>query len=313
MDGEGAGVHDVGVDHGGADVVAGFEEVGGEGVAEDVGRDAFGDVGAFGGLAHGFLYDAGVEMVAAADAGAGIGGDAGGGEAPLPGPFVGGVGVFAGEGVGQVDGAVSGFQVFLMKDTHLAQVFLQGGLNGFGKDGDAVFGAFAVADDNLVLGEVDVFHAQAEAFVEAEAGAVEDLDDEEGDAGELVQDALDFCTGEDDGEALGLFGHDRADRLLDGLFQDMVVEKEDGAEGLVLGGGGDVFVDREMSEESLDILDAQVFGMDVLAPAFFMKEDEAFDPGDVALLGAVGVVHAAEGEAELVEKFGWFWDAGHEI
>ena len=50
-----------------------------------------------------------------------------------------------------------------------------------------------------------------------------------------------------------------------------------------------------------------------MAPAFFMEEDEAFDPRDVALLGAVGIVHAAEGEAALIEEFGGFLDAGHGV
>lgn len=200
-----------------------------------------------------------------------------------------------------------------MKDTHLAQVFTKGGLDGFGEDGDAVFGAFAVADDDLVLGEVDVFHAQAEAFVEAESGAVEDLDDEEGNPGELGQDALDFCAGEDDREALGFFGHDRANGLFDRPLQDMVVKEKDSAESLILGGGSDVLVNGKMSEEGFDVLDGHVFRMHVLAPAFFMKENETLDPIDIALLGAVGVVHAPEGEAELIEEFWGFGGAGHGI
>ena len=75
----------LGVDHGGADVfvaeefldgadvVAGFEEMGGERVTVDVKGDAFGDVRAFGGIPQGFLHHAGIEMVAVPDTGAGIG------------------------------------------------------------------------------------------------------------------------------------------------------------------------------------------------------------------------------------------------
>ena len=136
VDGEGAGVHDVGVDHGGAhvfvaeefldgaDAVAGFEEVGGEGVAEDVGGDAFGHSCALCGVLHGFLDDAGVQMVATHDAGARVLGDARGGKDVLPAPFAGGVGVFAGQGVGQEDFAITGGHVFVVEDAHLAEMFL---------------------------------------------------------------------------------------------------------------------------------------------------------------------------------------------
>ena len=130
------------------------------------------------------------------------------------------------------------------------------------------------------------------------------MGDEEGDAGELGENALRFVLGEDDGQALRFFGHDRANGLLDGLFQDMVVEEEEGAEGLVLGGRGDVAIDGQMGEIGFDVGRAHVAGMDVLAGAFFVKEDEAFDPADVALFGAIGVVFATQGVAHLIEKFG---------
>ena len=76
-DAGGAAVEDVGVDHGGgdvlvaeqlldgADVVAVLEQVGGEAVAEGVGCDGLGEVGVEGGGADGPLDDGFVEMVAA--------------------------------------------------------------------------------------------------------------------------------------------------------------------------------------------------------------------------------------------------------
>ena len=65
----------MGVDHGGfdifvteefldgADVVAALQEVSGEGVAEGVTADAFGEVGGSGGLFEYFLESAFVEMI----------------------------------------------------------------------------------------------------------------------------------------------------------------------------------------------------------------------------------------------------------
>jgi hypothetical protein len=42
-----------------------------------------------------------------------------------------------------------------------------------GQDGDAVFGALGVADDDLIHREVDVLDSQAAAFEQAQSGAVE--------------------------------------------------------------------------------------------------------------------------------------------
>ena len=170
-DGKGAGVHNVGVDHGGGDifvaqeflhganVVACFKQVGGEGVTKDVGGDAFGYVCALRGIPHCFLHHAGVEMMAAGDAGAGVLRKAGRGKDVLPAPFAVGVGVFAGQGVGQKDLSVTCGQVFVVQDAHLAQVFLQRGVEASGEDGGAIFGSFAITDDDLVLGKVDVLDA----------------------------------------------------------------------------------------------------------------------------------------------------------
>lgn len=84
----------------GADVVAGFEEMGGEGMAEDMRGDMFVDLGGAGRLAHSFLDAAFVEVVAADDAGTRVNGEAVGGEDVLPDPLASGVGVFFGESVG---------------------------------------------------------------------------------------------------------------------------------------------------------------------------------------------------------------------
>src|SRR5688500_16314834 len=84
LDASGAAVEDVGVDHGGGDVfvaqefldgtdvVAVFEEVGGEAVAEGVGSYGARDAGGARGGADGALDDGFVEVMATALAGCGI-------------------------------------------------------------------------------------------------------------------------------------------------------------------------------------------------------------------------------------------------
>ncbi len=107
--GQGAEVKHVGVDHGCAhvfvaeeflndtDVVAVFEQVGGEGVAEGVTTDPFGDAGLSGGGLDGFLESANVEVWAAQEASS-VRGQAVRREDVLPEPFAGGVGILAVEG-----------------------------------------------------------------------------------------------------------------------------------------------------------------------------------------------------------------------
>ena len=97
----------MGVDHGGfnvfvaeefldgADVVAALQEVSGEGMAEGVTADAFGEVGGSGSLFECFLESAFVEMVTLPNFGVGVLDAAGGGEDPLPDPLSIGVGIFA--------------------------------------------------------------------------------------------------------------------------------------------------------------------------------------------------------------------------
>jgi len=159
-------VHDVGVDHGrlhvfvsqqllhGADVVAGFKEVGGEGVAESVAGDALVDPRSTGGSFDRFLEAAFVNMVATYHAGAGVFGKLGGGEDVS---FPAGFGIFAFQGIGEVDAAVASGQVFFVYSFHMPEVLWQEGNDGLGEDGHPVFHAFGVSDNDLVLGEIEVF------------------------------------------------------------------------------------------------------------------------------------------------------------
>ena len=79
-------------------------------------------------------------------------------------------------------------------------------------------------------------------------------------------------------------------------MEDFAVEKEDGGEGLVLGGGGNAAFASEVEEVGLDFGGAHFEGV-----AFFVEEDVAAHPFEVGLFGAVGVVLEAEGVLHLVE------------
>ncbi len=151
----------MGVDHGGfdvavaqefldgADVVAGFEEVGGEAVAEGVGCGHFGDSGLEEGGVEGFLDDGGVKVMAAFLLGVAIVPEVFLGEEPLPFDFGVGVGVFVVEGVGQADGAYAVGEVDLVLEFEFLDVCADGEFEAVWEHDAAVFVAFSAADGDL--------------------------------------------------------------------------------------------------------------------------------------------------------------------
>ena len=84
----------------------------------------------------------------------------------------------------------------------------------------------------------------------------------------------------------------------EGFVQHVVVHEQDGAEGLVLGGGADVSVDGQVGEELFDFGYAHLGGM-----AFMVEEDKAFAPLHVRLFGADRVMFEADFGAQLVKQF----------
>lgn len=172
-------MEDVGVDHGGfdvfvaeefldgADVVAALEEVGGEGVAEGVGCDAFVDSCGLLGFADGALEGGFVDVVAGGFACLGVGVEGVGGEYVLPEPVFASGWVFLGEGVGEVYFAKACGEVFLVDVFDALEVFAEGCDDAVGEHGDAVVAAFSVVDDDAVVGVVYVFDAEAQAFHES--------------------------------------------------------------------------------------------------------------------------------------------------
>lgn len=257
------------------------------------------DAGQAGGFTDRLLEGTGVDVVAAGDTGSGVSGERVGGEDVLPDPFFWGVGVLTGQGVGEVDGAVAFGQVLLVDHLDPLEVFLEGEDEAIGKDGDAVLHSLAIVDGDKVLVEVEVLNTEADAFHEAESGAVEQFSDQLAGAGEAGDDAEGLVSGEDGGEALGAFSADGVEGKIALHSEHLTVEEEEGSEGLILGGGGDASLDGEVGEEGLDFWGAHLAGV-----AFVVEEDEAFDPGDIGLLGTDGIVLTADRIADLVQEFG---------
>jgi hypothetical protein len=102
------------------------------------------------------------------------------------------MGILFGEGVGQVDRAVSFGQVLLVQAFDVFEVFLEGCAQGAGQDGDTIPVALAIAHRDRAVREAEVLHAQAEGLQQAQAAAVEQLRQQLMDAGELGDNAAYF-------------------------------------------------------------------------------------------------------------------------
>ena len=90
----------------------------------------------------------------------------------LPSPFMGGGRIFAGKSVGEVDFSKTLFEVFLVNERHALEVQVEVGDERVGEDGDAVVFAFSVADQNLIVAEVNILNSKPKTFHEAKPGTV---------------------------------------------------------------------------------------------------------------------------------------------
>ena len=82
----------------------------------------------------------------------------------------------------------------------------------------------------------------------------------------------------------------------------IAVEEQQGTEGLVLGGGGDLLLHGEVRQKRLDVCASHILGM-----ACVVEENVPFDPGDIRLLRMQGLVLEANGIAHVVEPFLGTW------
>jgi hypothetical protein len=76
-----------------------------------------------------------------------------------------------------------------------------------------------------------------QALLQPQTGAVEQFGGQTVRGRQETYQFAGFLFGQDDGQALGLFSPDGIDGALQLLFEHLPVEKDQGAEGLVLGGG----------------------------------------------------------------------------
>jgi len=165
-DSPGTFVEDMGVNHcrlevrmakkflNGTDIVAVFQEMSCEAVAEGMAGDPFGCSGALYRLVYCLLKDGFVHVVSALPLGFGVGPPSFLREDPLPHPIDRSAGIFYSESVRQFDPPPTFFKILLMERLYPCEMILEGTDEGVRQHSDPVFVAFSGVNDDLMAFKV---------------------------------------------------------------------------------------------------------------------------------------------------------------
>jgi len=164
---------------------------------------------------------------------------------------------------------------------HVAQVLLKKWRHDGWQHGHPVFHPLALAHGDLVLSRVHVLDAQLQAFRHLQTAAVQQFDNQPVGMGQNLNDADRLVFGQNGRQATLFLGWNRADCAIEFYVEHLTVEKAQGVERLVLGGGCHALLHGQVGEKGLFFWRGHVAGM-----TFVVKEDKAGDPVDVGLFGA---------------------------
>ena len=114
---------------------------------------------------------------------------------------------------------------------------------------------------------------------------------------DFAEDGTDLLASQDDGQVMRALRVDEVVQPGDVLLEDLAVEKEERAEGLVLRRCRDLPIDGQRRQKVRELRRSHLGRM-----ALAVEEDVAADPGDIRLLGATAIVPDADGLADAVEQ-----------
>ena len=280
----------------GPDIIAIFQQMGRKRMPQGMTAAAFLEAGLTDSVLHRFLEHAMRHMVSTFDASAGINRTFCRGKDVLPFPGGACVGIFAGESIRQVHLAVSGGEVFLMEQLHPGQMPLEWCVQGLGQHGNPVLPAFAVAHGELVIGTIHILDSEPHALHQAQPGAREQTRHEGGHVTELGEHRVGFLTGKDRGETLRALRAFHIVQVWKRLFEDVPVQKQEGMQGAVLGGGGDLLVECQVDEKGADLRGSHVCGV-----ALLVQEEKPFDPTERGDCRAIAPMPEPQDQSYLVE------------
>src|SRR5437667_4815914 len=114
----------------------------------------------------------------------------------------------------------------------------------------------------------------------------------------MCKDFVHLIASQHDWDALGLFCPLDVFNPAHLLFEDLLVKKQDRAEGLILGRGRHVTNSRQVRKKLCDLGCAHLVRMTQM-----MKPDKALDPVAIRSFRSQTVVFKAQNVERLVEKF----------
>lgn len=158
-------------------------------------------------------------------------------------------------------------------------------LDETGRQGNRpILAALALADGDLIAVEVEILDPQAAALEHAHPGAVGQLDHEgHRVAGQCFDDATNLVAAQDDGQTPRSL-RPNCVQWRQFAIEDLLGEKQDRGEGLILCACRHVSLDGEVGEESLDVGSAEC-GRVFQA----VEPDEAAKPANVGLFGSLRI------------------------
>jgi len=291
-------VHDMGIYLGGLDVGMAeeilkdadihpiFQEMGGETMAQGMAADLFMDPGLERGPLDGLLQAGFQDMMAHFLAGTRITGTRPCGKDPLPGGLPGRIGVFAGQGLGDVNLSETSLQVPVMEGLHRFDLGLEFVADVLGKNRGPVLTALATSDKDEVLTEIDILDAETDALHQTKTTAVKETRHKEVLAIHGGKQVPDLGAREDGGRPDLAFASDRSDFPVQGNIENFAVQKNQGVQGLTLGGCRDLANGRQVRQKAFNFPGSECIRVGLAAEVV----NVAKNPLTIGQLGPIGVV-----------------------
>lgn len=274
-----------------------LEQVGGKRVPEGMRGGTLVDADGADGLANCPLDNLGPQVVAPDCIAPRVLREIVGGKDILPPKFARGIRILPPQRVRHPHGAAAIGEVACVQGADDFDLVAEAVRKPAGKDGDPVFPPLAVPDDHLMMVEVEILDPEPQSLQNPKSGTVEKSGDKANVAFELRKDRLHFPAAQNNRQLPEIPGSQEAAEVSGIDAENVLVQKDQGIECLVLGRGSDLTVDGEIGEKFADFLRAHFAGMPLS-----VEEDEASDPMEIGILGAEAVVPDTDRIAYPVEE-----------
>jgi len=166
------------------------------------------------------------------------------------------------------------------------------------EQGHSILSALSGTDQDCVLRPLQVLHTQFQAFVNPQAGSVDQPGHQSRHALHRGQNLPHFVAIEDGRQASRPLGADQVVEPAERRPEHFFVKEDDGTERLRVSQGGDIRSDQRV-QEALHVLLAEQRRMPLA-----VKQDVTASPVNVGLCGARTVVAAPAAPGDLLEKAG---------